>query len=114
MRISDWSSDVCSSDLMRAFIGDYIRPDNMKILVAGDTTLDKIIPELNAAFGNWKAPAGKIPAKNIGKVAAPDQVRVYLVDRPGAQQSLILAGSLAPSTKAIGRASCRERVCQYV
>lgn len=85
---------------MRAFMGDFIRPDNMKILVAGDTTLDKIIPQLNAAFGNWKAPAGKIPAKNIGKVAAPDQVRVFLVDRPGAQQSLILAGSLAPSTEA--------------
>jgi predicted Zn-dependent peptidase len=85
---------------MRAFMGDFIRPDNMQILVAGDTTLDKIIPRLNAAFGDWKAPAGKIPAKNIGKVAAPDQVRVYLVDRPGAQQSLILAGSLAPSTEA--------------
>ncbi|HZY34556.1 MAG TPA: insulinase family protein, partial [Rhodanobacter sp.] len=85
---------------MRAFIGDYIRPDNVKILVAGDTTMGRIIPQLNAAFGNWKAPAGKVPAKNIGKVAPPSQVRVYLVDRPGAQQSLILAGSLAPPTTA--------------
>jgi zinc protease len=89
-----------SADDMRAFMGDFIRPDNMQILVAGDTTLDKIIPQLNAAFGNWKAPAGKVPVKNIGKVAPPPQVRVYLVDRPGAQQSLILAGSLAPSTEA--------------
>ncbi len=85
---------------MRAFMGDYIRPDNMQILVAGDTTLDKIIPQLNAAFGDWKAPASKRPTKNIGKVAPPSQARVYLVDRPGAQQSLILAGSLAPSTEA--------------
>ena len=85
---------------MRAFMADYIRPDNMKVLVAGDTTMDKIIPQLNAAFGDWKAPATKVPAKNIGKVAPPAKVRVFLVDRPGAQQSLILAGSLAPSTKA--------------
>jgi predicted Zn-dependent peptidase len=85
---------------MRTFMSDYIRPDNMQILVAGDNTLAKIIPPLNAAFGNWKAPASKVPAKNIGKVAAPKQVRVYLIDRPGAQQSLILAGSLAPSTEA--------------
>jgi zinc protease len=85
---------------MHRFMADYIRPDNLKILVAGDTTLDKIIPQLNAAFGNWKAPVGKLPQKNIGKVAPPKQVRVYLVDRPGAQQSLILAGSLAPSTEA--------------
>lgn len=85
---------------MHAFMGDFIRPDNMKILVAGDTTLDKIIPQLNAAFGDWKAPAGELPQKNIGKVAPPAHARVYLVDRPGAQQSLILAGSLAPSTEA--------------
>ncbi|WP_426701782.1 M16 family metallopeptidase [Rhodanobacter sp. Col0626] len=85
---------------MRQFMTDFIRPDNMKILVAGDTTLAQIIPPLNAAFGNWKAPASKLPVKNIGKVAPPKQARVYLVDRPGAQQSLVLAGSLAPSTKA--------------
>ncbi|MEO8780251.1 MAG: pitrilysin family protein [Rhodanobacter sp.] len=85
---------------MRQFMTDYIRPDNMQILVAGDTTLARIIPQLNAVFGNWKAPASKVPAKNIGKVAPPKDVRVYLVDRPGAQQSLILAGSLAPSTEA--------------
>ncbi|MEO9077808.1 MAG: pitrilysin family protein [Rhodanobacter sp.] len=85
---------------MRQFMTDYIRPDNMKILVTGDTTMDKIIPQLNAAFGNWKAPESKVPAKNISKVAPPKDVRVFLVDRPGAQQTLILAGSLAPSTEA--------------
>jgi len=85
---------------MRTFMTDFIRPDNMKVLVAGDTTLGKIIPQLNAAFGHWKAPASKLPVKNIGEVAAPKQVRVYLVDRPDAQQTLILAGSLAPSTEA--------------
>ena len=85
---------------MRRFMTDFIRPDNVKILVAGDTTLDKIIPQLNAVFGNWKAPASKLPLKNIGKVAPPSQAHVYLIDRPGAQQSLILAGSLAPSTEA--------------
>ncbi|EIL89718.1 zinc protease [Rhodanobacter fulvus Jip2] len=85
---------------MRRFMADYIRPDNVRILVAGDTTLAKIIPALDAAFGQWQAPAGKVPAKNIGKVAPPPRARVYLIDRPGAQQSLILAGSLAPSTEA--------------
>ena len=85
---------------MRRFMGDFIRPDNVKVLIAGDTTLDKIIPQLNQVFGDWKPGAGKLPDKNLGHVAAPASSRVYLIDRPGAQQSLILAGSLAPSTKA--------------
>ena len=85
---------------MRKFMRDFVRPDNMKILVAGDTTLAKMIPQLNAAFGDWRAPSSKVPVKNIGKVAPPKRARVYLIDRPGAQQSLVLAGSLAPSTEA--------------
>jgi zinc protease len=85
---------------MRRFVGDFIRPDNVKVLVAGDTTLAKIIPQLNKVFGDWASGAGKVPAKNLGHVAAPVSPRVYLIDRPGAQQSLILAGSLAPPTQA--------------
>jgi predicted Zn-dependent peptidase len=85
---------------MRRFMGDFIRPDNVKILVAGDTTLDKIVPQLDRVFADWKPGAGKVPAKNLATVAPPAAPRVYLIDRPGAQQSLILAGSLAPSTKA--------------
>jgi len=84
---------------MHGLMADYIRPDNAKILVAGDTTLEKIIPQLNAVFGDWKA-SGKIPVKNLAKVVPPKSPRVYLVDRPGSQQSMILAGSLAPSTEA--------------
>jgi predicted Zn-dependent peptidase len=85
---------------LRAYVGDRLRPDNAKIIVAGDTTLDAIIPELDAVFGDWKAPKGAIAKKNIGTVEVPAKPRVYLVDKPGAQQSLILAGVLAPSTKA--------------
>ena len=85
---------------MRDFMRDYVRPDNVKILVAGDITLEQILPQLDAVFGEWKAPASKLPTKNIGKVAYPDKVRVYLMDRPAALQSLILAGLVAPSTKA--------------
>jgi len=85
---------------MHDFVGDYIRPDNMKILVAGDTTMDKIIPQLEKVFGDWKAPAKAVPAKNLAKVDYPAKPRVYLVDRPGSQQSVIIAGLVAPSTKA--------------
>ena len=85
---------------LKQFQNNWLRPDNVRILVAGDTTLDKIIPQLDAAFGDWKAPATPVPQRNIAKVAAQPQPRVYLINRDDAPQSLILAGLLAPSTKA--------------
>ncbi|HKE46735.1 MAG TPA: pitrilysin family protein [Rhodanobacteraceae bacterium] len=85
---------------LRAYVHERLRPDNAKILVAGDTTLATIIPQLDAVFGDWKAPATPLAKKNLGTVAAPKKPRVYLMDKPGAPQSLILAGVLAPSTKA--------------
>ena len=37
-----------------------------------------------------------IPKKNIGTVSYPAKPVVYIMDRPGAMQSLILAGEIAP------------------
>jgi len=94
------SIKALTADDLRGFQHDWLRPDNVKILVAGDTTLARIIPELNAAFGDWKAPATAVPHKNIAEVAAQPRPRVFLIDRKDAPQSLILAGLLAPSTRA--------------
>ena len=88
-----------ASDL-QAFHGNWLRPDNVKIIVAGDTTLDKIIPALDAAFGDWTPATTAKPVKKLAQVAAQAKPRVFLIDRPDAPQSLILAGLLAPSTKA--------------
>jgi zinc protease len=89
---------IQASDL-QAFHGNWLRPDNVKIIVAGDTTLDKIIPALDAAFGDWTPATTAKPTKNLAHVAAQAKPRVFLIDRPDAPQSLILAGLLAPSTK---------------
>ena len=88
------------ADDLRAYARDVLRPDNVTILVAGDTTLADITPRLEAVFGDWKAPATPLPKKNIATVAPPAKPRVFLIDKPAAQQSLILAGVVAPSTRA--------------
>ncbi|TCO43114.1 M16 family metallopeptidase [Dokdonella fugitiva] len=92
-------SSLDAADL-RAWVRDFIRPDNVTILVAGDTTLDAVIAKLDAVFGDWKAADTPVPKKNIAHVDAPKQPRLFLLDKPGASQSLILAGVVAPSTKA--------------
>ncbi len=78
------------------FRSRWLRPDNAKILVAGDTTLEAIVPMLDEAFGDWRPPGAAPPPKNISEVALPTAPRVILVDLPGSPQSLIVAGHLAP------------------
>ncbi len=85
---------------LRRFHRDFIRPDNVRILVAGDTTMAAITAQLDKVFGDWKVAETPVPAKTIGHVDAQKKVRVFLVDRPDSPQTLILTGSLAPSTKA--------------
>jgi zinc protease len=85
---------------LRRWDAAWLRPDNVRILVAGDTTLPEITRQLDAAFGDWTAPAAPKGHKTIAVVADPPAPRVFLIDKPGAQQSLILAGLLAPPTTA--------------
>jgi predicted Zn-dependent peptidase len=94
------SIQALTADDLRAFHRDFLRPDNVKILVAGDTTLDTIIPQLDRVFGDWKPAGGAVPKHAVAAVEAQKQPRVYLINRSDSPQTLILAGLLAPSTKA--------------
>jgi zinc protease len=85
---------------LRAWQAAWLRPDNVRILVAGDTTLPEITKQLDSAFGDWTPPATAKGSKSIPDVASQTAPRVFLIDKPGAQQSLILAGLLAPPTTA--------------
>ena len=89
-------SGMKSSELA-AFYRAWIRPDNSTLLVVGDTTLAAIRPMLEQRFGAWRAPAGAAPKKNISTVALQPKPRVFLVDRPGAEQSQILAVTVGPT-----------------
>jgi zinc protease len=86
---------ITRDDLI-GFRQHWLRPDNATLVVAGDTTLAEIQPLLEAKFGNWRAPATALPAKNVATVIPPAQPRIYLLDKPGAEQSLVLAANLAP------------------
>src|SRR3546814_2593170 len=81
MRISDWSSDVCSSDLWpRAILLNAWGTANMR--TGGDDIAQALA--LIGARPTWEGASGRVTGFEIVPI---DQ---------------------------IGRASCRERVCQYV
>jgi zinc protease len=80
-------------DLVK-FHETWFKPNHATLIVVGDTTLSELTPKLEKLLDGWKQ--GDIPAKNIGTVEYRPKPVVYLLDRPGALQSVILAGEIAP------------------
>ncbi|WP_201767484.1 M16 family metallopeptidase [Sphingobium lactosutens] len=92
---------ITRADIL-AFHRDHYRPDSATIFVVGDTTLPAITALLEQAFGDWAPPQSPLPRKNLAPVARPDVPRVFLIDRPGAEQSTINGGLLNTPTSAPG------------
>ena len=86
-------SKLAREDLVK-FHDTWFRPNDSTLVVVGDITLPALTPKLEKLFDGWKR--GDAPKKNIGKVEFPARPVVYILDRPGALQSLILAGEIAP------------------
>src|SRR3546814_12326938 len=125
MLISDWSSDVCSSDLMAAlkFLPPHIRLHGLALYALTAT----FAPNLSIWLaGHWTdglfdwrwvywqiLPLAAIAALLIGWGLPKDPIQT---DRfPQANWPGLAFGvpALALITVEIGRASCRERVGQY-
>ncbi|HUQ53837.1 MAG TPA: pitrilysin family protein [Gammaproteobacteria bacterium] len=79
-------------DDLVAYHDTWFKPNNATMIVVGDTTLAEIQPKLEALFARWRR--GDVPAKTLPDVAVPQRPSVYLIDRPGSEQSVIIAGHL--------------------
>ena len=80
-------------DLVK-FHETWFKPNNATLLIVGDTSLAEITPKLEKLFASWKS--GDIPQRNVPSVSQPPADVVYLLDRPGSGQSIILAAQIAP------------------
>jgi zinc protease len=76
------------------FHATWFHPNSATLIVAGDTTLAELTPKIEKLFASWQR--GEVPNKNISRVQFPAKPVVYLLDRPGAEQSDILVGQIAP------------------
>src|SRR3546814_3334655 len=86
MRISDWSSDVCSSDLI--LLGDII-----------------------SVYAHLEKRGRTSMGIRIEVIATRDRGETEVTVTQGLFTFVALDENHRPQ---IGRASCRERVCQYV
>jgi zinc protease len=80
-------------DLVR-FHRAWFKPNHATMVVVGSTTMAEIKPKLERLFSGWQP--GEVPAKSIGTVSQQQGRVVYLMDRPGSLQSVIIAGNVAP------------------
>ena len=82
---------------LRAFHRAWYRPGNAALIAAGDLKPGTLLPLLEKAFGSWEA--GGSPSASL---PLPPQVKgrnIWLVDKPGAAQSLIRAGRVGPDRR---------------
>jgi len=85
-------SAMTRDDLVR-FHRTWFKPNHATLVIVGDVSLAEVQPTLTRLFSRW--PAGEVPQKNISTVADQPRPLVYILDRPGAEQSVILAADLA-------------------
>jgi zinc protease len=58
--------------------------------------MDQVLPMLEKSFGGWKA--GSAPAKAVATVARSAGKQVYLIDKPDAPQSTIIAAHISEAS----------------
>ena len=86
-----------SREDVQAFHQGFIRPDNAVIFAAGDAEFDDLMAVLEKGFGDWRAPGRARGERTIAPVAGQTAPRIVLVDKPGAIQSVIRVGQVAPN-----------------
>jgi len=84
---------MAREDLVK-FRDTWFKPNNATLVIVGDTTLSEVTPKLEKLFSTWKS--GNVPKKTVKTVNLPAKSTVYLIDKPGALQSVIVAGVVAP------------------
>jgi zinc protease len=86
------SVKAITGDDIRRFYETYYRPNNAALIVAGDVKPATLMPKLERAFANWKR--AEVPAVSLEMPPARDKATLYIVDKPGAAQSVLVIGQV--------------------
>src|SRR3546814_4090984 len=115
MRISDWSSDVCSSELVRILRYPWNDRFALQAVDDGQLQLDEYLGKIGLV------PLPCVEQRCCGLATIDDLeidnprdrqtgIRHPCLDTLCSSRDPVVVGKEHPK---IGRASCRERVCQY-
>jgi predicted Zn-dependent peptidase len=86
---------ILDSAMVRAFYRRTFRPEHATMIVSGDITLAQARRVVARAFGGWRPRAEAAAAASAPVAPTPPSpsTTVYLVDKPGAPQSVIMIGN---------------------
>jgi zinc protease len=79
------------NDLVNYYEANY-RPNNAVLIVVGDVDSKTLMPKLEKAFATWKP--GTVSSGQLPSVQPLQKSAIYLVDKPGAAQSVLAIGQV--------------------
>src|SRR5690606_8321646 len=86
------SVSAITRDEIEKFYGETYHPNNATLIIVGDTDAKTLMPKLEKAFGKWEA--GDAVSAEPPMAKAFDEPGIYIVDKPGAAQSVISIGQI--------------------
>ncbi|MCG2586363.1 pitrilysin family protein [Massilia sp. TS11] len=87
------SMNTITREDVQAWYARWVKPGSATLIVSGDTTLAELLPQVEAAFGKWSG--GSAPAKPVPAPVQHAGRTIYLIDKPDAPQSMIVAAHLS-------------------
>lgn len=81
-------------DSLKTFAATWYVPNNATLVIVGDFDVPAMHAEVERTFGSWK----RVPLPPAPKLILPtrEKRQIYVIDRPGSVQSVILIGAPAP------------------
>ncbi len=85
----DEVAELSREDMLK-FYSTWIKPNNATLVVVGDLDMNSLKDKAEQLFNKWEK--GNVPKKNISPVSGIRPNKLYLLDRPESEQSVIIAG----------------------
>ncbi|MCH8128205.1 insulinase family protein [candidate division KSB1 bacterium] len=84
------SIQAISTENLKEFYQNYYRPNNAVLIVVGDIDKNQVVQNMEKIFGNWQMT--DLPLTEIPPFQPIEKSKIYIVDKPGAVQSIICMG----------------------
>jgi len=93
-------------EALKQFHAAHYRPNNAIFAIVGDVNPSEIVAKLEKTFGGQQDDSqhgsqhgswtrGDVPQPDLPKVSEPGSSKIYLVDRPGSEQTNLILGNLS-------------------